>query len=309
MFHIIVNPVAGRGCALKRLSYLTKLFENKGVGYKVFETKAPMDGYEIAKRLCRENSSGIIGVGGDGTIQEIAAGMMEACKGKPYIPVPLAILPCGSGNDFAITIGRSKLGFMRKYHSIKDAGAAKTVFNAVTGGRKHRVDLIKADSMAFLNIGNMGLDAKIATNALQLKKRFGHYAYIAAVYKSITQHENLPLTIKVDGEVLKGKYTLVAICNGQYYGGGLKIAPKACVDDGKITACLVESMSRSKAMLLFPTILLTLHTHLKEVRYLKCDSLTVTFEEGETLCLDGNLYKKSGNVTFEVLPRALSIFV
>jgi len=302
MYHIIVNPAAGRGQSLKQLPYLTKLFDDNSMAYEVYKTTAPIDAYEKARAICTVGSDGIIGIGGDGTIQEIVAGMAEAFKEEPAIPIPLALFPCGSGNDFAITLERAQ------YKKKKGGQAAKTVFDAVMDKRLRTVDLIKADGMAFLNIGNIGLDARIVKNAMGFKKKFGHYAYLAAVYKSIIRHKNLQLTIEAGNETLEGRYALAAMCNGCYYGGGLPIAPHAIIDDAQITLCLVDAISRPMAMVLFPTLLFSLHTKLKQVRYLNCKSLTITLPHAEVLCLDGNLYEKSGNIKFEIIPKALQLF-
>ncbi|MCL2851584.1 MAG: hypothetical protein FWE20_00920 [Defluviitaleaceae bacterium] len=310
MYHIIVNPVAGHGHGLVRLPFLARLFESGGVPYEVLQTTAPMDGYEKARNICAAGSDGIIGIGGDGTIQEIVAGMEAAFAGQAcVIPVPLGIFPCGSGNDFVLTVEGGKSATVRKYDKRKDGQAAQAVFEAVINGRTRSVDIMKADGMAFLNIGNIGIDARIVRNALGFKKRFGRYAYLAAAYKSIARHENIPLTINMGDEVLEGSYTLAAVCNGQYYGGGMHIAPCARLDDGLITVCLAEAMSRLEAMAIFPLLLLKLHTYLRKVRFVQCETLTVTMPRAETLCLDGNLYEKSGSITFEVLPKALRIFV
>ncbi|MCL2617131.1 MAG: hypothetical protein FWD96_05755 [Defluviitaleaceae bacterium] len=308
MFHIIINPVAGQGHGLVRLPFLTELFEARGMPYEVMQTTSPMDGCKKARQACAAGSHGIIGIGGDGTVQEIVAGMATAFEGKPAIPIPLGVFPCGSGNDFVLTLEGGKAATVRKYSKAKNRQAAEAVFDAVINKRLRTIDLIKADGTAFLNIGNLGIDARIVQHALHLKRRFGRYAYLAAVYSSIAKHENLPLTIRANGEVCEGKYTLVAICNGQYYGGGMPVAPPAQLDDGLITLCMVEAMSRPEAMVLFPSVLLALHTRLKKVRFLQCTSLTITLPHAESLCLDGNLYNKRGDITFEIMPRALNLF-
>jgi YegS/Rv2252/BmrU family lipid kinase len=301
MHHIIVNPAAGRGSSLRLLPRLRELFEIHEIPCEIGETTASMDAYRMAERACKQGSEGIIGIGGDGTIQEIAAGMAKASEGQAVIPTPLGIMPCGSGNDFALTIAGKK--------KMEGAYAVKAFFNGIKDKKTRKIDLIRAGDMAYINIANMGLDARIVQNAAKYKKTFGQHAYLAAVYKSIVQHRNLRLTIEVNGETLEGSYTLVAACNGQYYGGGMRIAPGARVDDGKITLCLVEGMSRPKTMIIFPSLLLQVHTRLKEIRFIECERFTLRWEGTETLCMDGNLYDKHGSVTFEVKPGALRLFI
>ena len=310
MFHIIVNPVAGRGCSLARLQALTALFDSSGIPYEVLHTAAPLDGYEHAKKACAAGSSGIIAIGGDGTLQEIVAGMAAAHEGQATISIPLGILPCGSGNDFVISLNKGcKPSYLGNYSDAENQRAAEAVFNAIMHNNIRCIDVLKANGTAYLNIGNIGLDARIVRNADRLKQTFGQYAYYAAVYHSIVQHKNIPLSIEIDKLPLAGHYTLVAVCNGNYYGGGMNISPSARLDDGKITVCLIEALSRFQCMLLFPSLLFAQHTRIKQVRFAECDSLKITLPSSETLCLDGNLYEKSGTLNFEIMPRALKIFV
>jgi len=294
MYHIIVNPTAGRGQAMARVPVLSKFFDNHHIAYKVLQTTAPRDAIDKVKHITAEGSQGIIGIGGDGTIQEIIAGLANAQNNA--INIPLAILPCGSGNDFVLTLS-------------KHPPSTEAIMNAIIKNRTRRVDIIRANDMAYLNIGNIGLDARIVQRAITLKERYGRYAYLAAVYKCIARHENLPLTIEIDGVTHENKYTLVAVCNGQYYGGGMCIAPHAKIDDGRITLVLAEAMSRLKTMLIFPTLLVKLHGRLNAVSFTTCKKLTITLPHPETLCLDGNLYNTSGAITFTIQPKGLSLFI
>jgi diacylglycerol kinase family enzyme len=292
------------------LPFLTKLFDENKIAYETHTTKKIMDGYEITKKICAENAdcSGIIGIGGDGTFQEIAAGMAISCGEK--IPVPLAIFPAGSGNDFIMTLAGGKKAALAKYGKNAEQNS-RAFFETLMRNEKRAVDVITANGAAFLNIGNLGIDVRIVQNAAVFKQKFGRQAYLAAVYKSIVRHSNIPLEIEVDGKKIENSYTLVAVCNGQYYGGGMRVSPRAQIDDGKITLCLVEAMSRAKIMVLFPSLMFEKHERLKQVKYMKCENVRITFPQGtETLCLDGNLYENNDStIEFKISPKALEVFV
>jgi len=309
MYYIITNPVAGRGGAMHRLPILEELFTAHGLPYEAYITTGILDGYEKATQFCAgDNCDGIIGIGGDGTFQEIAAGMVDAFPGGK-IPIPLGIFPAGSGNDFIKTIEGGKSQALAKYK--KDIPlAAKNFFETVYRGQTRTIDVITVNDTAFLNIGNIGLDARIVHNAISLKPKYGRQAYLAAVYKSIARHKNLPLTFEVNGEKWDKHYTLAAVCNGQYYGGGMPIAPSAKIDDGKITLCLVEGISRPKTMVLFPSLMVGKHVLLKPVKFHECQQVAITLPPGqESLCLDGNLYPREGRLEFKILPGVLDVFV
>jgi len=302
--------------------------------HEVLVTESAMDAYTKAKAVCQAGSDGIIGIGGDGTIQEIVAGMADASEGP--IVVPLGIFPGGSGNDFVMTLAGGKAAALARYKKKNEEASVKDFYSAITEKRTMPVDLIKANGMAYLNIGNLGLDARVVRNAIAYKQRFGRYAYVAAVYKSIARHTNMPLTIEIDGVEREGKYTLVAVCNGQYYGGGLHITPGARLDDGKITICLVEAMSRPKTMVIFPSLMMKRHHRLKAVSFHECEEVRITLNGGvECISLDGNLHEVIGNTEskgfseeekrflsphnlpgaekgelhFKIMPKAINIFI
>jgi YegS/Rv2252/BmrU family lipid kinase len=293
---------------MAHLPHFVALMDKAKMSYKVHETERPMHAYEIAKSLVHTHAvDGIVGIGGDGTFQEIAAGMVDAFPHGQKIPVPLGIFPGGSGNDFVMTAEGGKRAALRKY-KINPAKAAFNFFETLQRGQTRSIDVVTANGMAFLNVGCVGLDARIVENAVQLKKRWGSRAYYAAVYKSIARHENMTLTITADGETLEGDFTLAAMCNGQYYGGGMRIAPEADLADGKISMVTVDGMSRPRTMVVFPSVLLERHTRLKELRTILCEEVQIIMAREETLCLDGNLYPPRKDYAFRVLPQALSIF-
>jgi len=309
MLHIIVNPKAGRGHTMDYIPLINNFLTKNNITYKIYVTTKILDGYDITKNICTSNCSGIVGIGGDGTFQEIVAGLVDSFPRGEKIPCPLGIFAAGSGNDFIMSLEGSKKKALERYKHPPEI-IVENFFEAIFKGKTRTIDVITANKMAYLNIGNIGLDAKIVRNAADLKRKFGRHAYTAAVYKTIVSHKNLPLTIEADGIKMDKQFTLVAMCNGMYYGGGLHLTPSARIDDGKITLCLVESMSRPKTMVLFPSLMIGKHTKLKPVSFLDCEEVTITLPPGEeTLCLDGNLYKTQGKIEFKILKNILDVFI
>jgi diacylglycerol kinase family enzyme len=310
MFYLIANPIAGNGRTLYHLPVIAEFLKKRGMPYVPHVTTGVMDAYEFVKRICGSDKpcSGIVGIGGDGTFQEIVAGMVDSYPMGTKIPVPLGVFPGGSGNDFVMTLEGSKAAAKAKFTQNINT-TTENFFKAIDNQTKRTVDVITANGMAYLNIGCIGLDAQIVRNAASLKLKYGGKAYHAAVYKSILSHKNINLKIEANGKTIDKSYTLVAICNGQYYGGGFRITPPAQIDDGKITVCLCEAMSRPKTMLIFPSLMIEKHTLLKNVKFLECSELSITLPGVEDLCLDGNLYQKSGRLDFKVLPGVLDCFV
>ena len=299
MYHCILNPQAGRGDGPKFLPFIKESVKNDELDIKI--TTGPNDAVNFAKEAVESKSQGIIAVGGDGTVQEIVTGMLS---GRDKCDIPLKIISCGSGNDLKRSLNRlNKLAIK----DVEDAGDANDT---------HYIDAIRVGERACLNIANIGLDAKIVYNARRFKRFFGKNAYVLSAIISIAGHKNIPLvvnlddgSVKLDDSSVKNEFTLVAICNGQYYGGNMRIAPSAQIDDGLITLCMIDSLSKLKALTLFPLVLMDRHAGLKPIRYTECKKVSITTNGPQTLCLDGNLYECEGLVEFEILPSAIRVVV
>ena len=237
------------------------------------------------------NSQGIICVGGDGTLQEVVSKMLY---GQDKCDTPLCVIPCGSGNDWqrSVNIGKT----------------TEACLQALISGKTRTIDAIRANDSANINIANIGLDVEIVKRAQPLKKIFGTKSYTISAFISIALHKNKAMAIHIDGqEYANDKFTLVAICNGQYYGGGMRISPSAVIDDGKITLCVISALSRLQCLTLFPLVLLGRHTMLKAIKYIDCQKVTITPKTQQILSLDGNIHQAIGAQNFKILPAAIKI--
>ena len=311
MHHIIANPIAGKGKTINYLSQLSQKLEAENIPFQAHVTTKVMDAFEIAHKFAKaSDTKTIISIGGDGTIQEIAAGIIAAGKdsGDKANHVSLGVIAAGSGNDFGMSLLGSKETAL-KLRSLSIEDFVEDFYNKLISPNLQTIDMITANGTPCINISNIGIDARIVNNAAALKPRFGRYAYLAAVYKSIVQHRNLKMKIQVDGVDFDGKYTLIAACNGRYYGGGMEISPFSKLNDGKITLCLVEGMSRLKTMMVFPSIMMGLHTKLKVIQYIECSSIAIKLDAPTVLCIDGNLMPETDEINFEILPQALEVFI
>ena len=268
--------------------------ESCGKELIIKETKKAMDAANFAKEGLQ--SQGIISVGGDGTLQEVVSGMLD---GQDKCDTPLCAISCGSGNDWQ--------------RSLNSSQTLEARIQSIIAGKTRAIDAIRANNMglglASINIANIGLDVEIVKRAQPLKKIFGKNSYVVSALISIAKHKNHSLTVFIDDkEAINGDFTLVAICNGQYYGGNMRITPSAIIDDGKITLCLVKGLSRSKILMLFPLMLLEKHTKLKDIEYIECKKVTIISNNRQSLSLDGNIYEIDKPLNFEILPNAIQIF-
>ena len=234
MRHVfILNPVAGKTRAALGLteqieSYFTTHPDEE---YCIRLTECAGDATRIAAEECAAGEAvRLYACGGDGTLQETANGI------PPYSAAELAVIPCGSGNDYVRTFG-GKEYFLDLTDLIE--GAAISVDAVDCGGRRS------------LNIASIGMDAKVCEKMLRYKNLpgvGGSLAYDLAVLDVLCHPigDEMTLTIETqDGTVERqGKFLLALAANGQYYGGGYHGAPQAIADDGVLDFVLVKKISR-----------------------------------------------------------------
>lgn len=292
MIYFIVNPAAGNGKGEAAANRAGKLLKEKGIDYKILFTKAPYHAAELTRTAIGEGAKTIVAVGGDGTLLEAAQGFMEG--NENIAPdVLFGIIPVGSGNDF-----------IRSLHIPKDIDGAVEI---ILRGRSKKADILKYNGGYCLNIGCIGIDSEIACWASKIKNIWGKFSYIIAVLKNIFTYKCIKAKIKADGIIVEQKFTLVAVCNGKYYGGGFKISPMSAIDDGYITLCYVDALMFLKILFIFPLVAFGKHKDLKIVHFINCKELELEFDKKYKFNIDGNIIYTDGKVKFEIIKEALNI--
>ncbi len=255
------------------------------------------DWERVASRIDISRAKAVACVGGDGTAQEYASLAVQGDTG-------FAVIPAGSANDLLYSVP----GGAPVFRSFEEKIAFHT--RKVLRGRTARTDIICLNGERYcLNIGGTGMDIQVLKDALPLKKRAGGAAYFLSLIKNAATYRPEPLTLTVDGNSQTGTFLLLAICNGAYYGGRLRIAPTASINDSRITLCTVTPMPRPKLMALFPLVKPGWHTLMKEVSLADCEEVTLNYPGVKTINLDGNLYDLPGPLRFKLLPGAVRLIV
>ena len=228
----------------------------------------------------------ILLLGGDGTIHRHLASLVK-------LGLPVLVVPAGSGNDFACSLGLRR---------VRDSLAAWVQF--CRGARNVRtIDLglitplgeAPSSGTYFCCVAGVGLDGEVARRANQLPRWLrGHGGYALSMLPTIFIFE--PLRVKVSvaaGEnskwtVRSDQPTLVAaFANTPLYGGGMKVAPRAKMDDGLLDMCIVAAVSPFRLLRLFPTVYAGRHLGIREVEYFQAARVRVETEEPQDVYADG----------------------
>jgi diacylglycerol kinase (ATP) len=225
----------------------------------------------LARKYSSMDDYRIYAVGGDGTLNEVLNGMMGSGSS-------LGCIPGGSGNDFIRSI-------------VKKFDRKRILMNTVLG-QVEEIDVPSIDGRYFINIASMGFDANVGNNVENFKAMKmlpNKFAYLASVLKTARDFSHLNLRIVVDQEEIQAEAFMVAIANGQYYGGGIKIAPEADLHDGLLDVLIVQNMTGAKIMKFLPKAIPGKHLHLDEVTLLRGKKIELYSEEPVFINIDGEI--------------------
>ncbi|ABR50853.1 diacylglycerol kinase, catalytic region [Alkaliphilus metalliredigens QYMF] len=282
----IVNPVSGKNKGKKVMVLVEEVLKKKNVDYQLYVTNKPGEAQFLASQASREKYDVIVAIGGDGTIHEVLNGMIHSKK-------KLGIIPAGTGNDLAKSLN----------YPTNVEQALETVLN----GHTRKIDIGRINGNYFINFASIGLDALIAEEANKMKKLYSsRYTYVLAVLKGIIVFKSPTIKVLIDGKEQKREIMLLAICNGAYYGGGMKIAPTADVADGYLDVCLIRKMSKLKLLFLFPTIFTGNHVKYKEVEFYRGKKVEVSSQSKFKFNADGEV-KDHLPTTVEIIEKGIEI--
>jgi len=266
--------------------------------------RADLDAHITRAHSPEAGVDAVLILGGDGTVHRHLATLVET-------QVPLLIVPGGSANDFARSLG---------LHSKRDAIAAWEQF-CRGAGNICEIDLGKivpladkdastaqtGNSVLFTCIAGVGLDSEAnrRANAMPpwLRAR-GGYIYSALV--EIARWTPLRITVSAPTKTLSEPATFVAIGNAPTYGDGMKMAPRARLDDGLLDVCFVRRTSKRRLLAFFPTVFFGRHLELPEVEYFQTPSLRLETERRMDVYADGEYVCKTP-VEISVKNRALRV--
>lgn len=287
-FLFIVNPVAGGGKAKTLIPLIKETMNKYKENYEIKLTSKPKEAIYIAEQGV-DNYEIIVAVGGDGTVNEVARGLINKGKGT------LGIIPGGTGNDMA--------------RSLSVDMDPKESLEVLCRGVKRDIDIGKINGYKFLNIASVGFDAEVVVNNVNLKKKIrSGMSYAISVIYTLISFKKKKVQIDIDGEIIDDKIILLALGNGKYYGGGMKILPMAKVDDGYFHICMVSGVGKIKLLFLFPTIFKGNHIKYKKyVKTYKAKTIKIKTEDKVFLNIDGEIVPDIKEIVFSMENKKLNV--
>jgi YegS/Rv2252/BmrU family lipid kinase len=244
-FVLVVNPRAGAGRAGQQLDALTAALREGGARFDVVQTRGPGDATVRVREALDAGAEGIAVVGGDGTLNEAVNGFFEPDGTARDTEAWLGPLPCGTGGDF-----RKSVGIGTDMNATVTRMLWATPRPIDVGWLEFRDHEGKKAARAFLNIASFGLGGLVDQIVNAGPKWIGGKpAFFLGTLRAMRRYSNRKVVITVDDEPPRETEIVnVAVANGQYFGGGMHIAPEAVLDDGLFDVVGLENMGRVEQM-------------------------------------------------------------
>ena len=235
---VIVNPFSRDGATGRRFAGVERRLREALGPLEVEWTKAPRDAERLAREAVRAGVERLLVAGGDGTLSEVATGLLGAGLAE-YARI--GVLPFGTGGDFARTLGLPR--------------QLERAIACIAEGKVRRIDAARVtlhddqgrERVYFgVNITSLGISALVVTLA-ERSPRFvgGSGAFLLGTLRAILRHRSHPVTLRVDAEVVhEGPLILATAANGRYFGGGMLVCPNALCDDGRLDVVVVAGLSK-----------------------------------------------------------------
>jgi diacylglycerol kinase (ATP) len=282
---VIINPAAGRGRALRLFPAVEKRLAESGEDFTIQVSQSPQDPPRLVREAIAAGAQMIVAGGGDGTSQMVAGALL----GSQAI---LGILPLGRGNDFARGLGIPK-----------DPLVACGV---LTEGTVRKIDIGRiGQDKIYLNMAGAGFDGEAIGRANRLPVK-GAFAYFLSVFLTLISFRAVTFTLEHDRGTWKGKAMMLGVANSTTYGGGMRLAPDAKVDDGLFDVVIIKEVGKLEFVRVFPRVYQGTHISHPAVEILRTTRVQMACSAPFDLYADGDRMAPLP-VQLELVPRALAV--
>jgi len=294
----VLNPAAGRGAAARALDPIAREFHHQGWSVEVERTERPGHGAELAARAVQAGAQRIVAVGGDGTVHDVANGLLRRGLGGRGGDVALGVVPIGSGNDFAKLVGVYRHSPVRAVRRLVTAQTA-------------RFDAGLVCDEYFVNSVGFGFGPEVVRVRNAMPGLSGFASYFVPVLRAFARFRPPRLEVRARGFAETGNMMMVEVCNGTTAGGSYRFAPDAQPGDGRLDVCLVRRVSLLRFLMAVPRVMRGTHATMREVALFQTREVAIRSLDGPLLLhVDGELREPDAReCTVRVEPGRLKVMV
>jgi diacylglycerol kinase (ATP) len=285
---ILVNPKAGRGKARSVLREALEVLRRRGARIDAQQSRDAQHLLALARQAAAEEPDAIVSLGGDGTQHYILNGIVGT-------EIPLGIIPCGSGNDFAKGLGIP--------------AQARAAAETLCGCNTRHVDLGRVGDTVYGCIAGVGFDSVVTRYANERVRRLrGSWAYAWSILRCLQTYRPEPLEIVSDNQRFSGEVIFAVVGNNVSYGGGIHLTPRAKLDDGLLDVCIVPYLEKWELLRWIPRAYRGQHLSHPRIIYFQARNVSLSTTSRLELFGDGEFMQQLP-ATIEIVPRVQPIIV
>lgn len=288
---VILNPYANRWRAGSRVDEVRAAFTAVGLSPDIVQTTRPQEGIVLAETAVSEGYDAVVAAGGDGTLNEVANGLLRAARNGPT--VPFGILPIGTANDFSDMVGLPR--------NLSQA------VQIIAAGKTRPIDAGRINGHFFINNCAVAMEPMITLENIRMKRLSGEIRYVVALLKGLIKLKAWQMKVQWDGGGYDGPTYLLSVCNGPRTGG-FYMAPDAAVDDGLFDFVFAPQVPKLTVITILVKLFRKTHIYHPQVVYGRTTHLTLTSQPGTPIHADGEIIAEAATqVEYEILPGKLTL--
>lgn len=288
---VILNPYANRWRAGSRVDEVRAAFTAVGLTPDIVQTTRPQEGIVLAETAVTEGYDVVVAAGGDGTLNEVANGVLRAAGSGPT--VPFGILPIGTANDFSDMVGLPR-----------DLAQAVQI---IAAGKTRQIDAGRINDHFFINNCAVAMEPMITLENIRMKRLSGEIRYVVALLKGLIKLKAWQMQVQWDGGGYDGPTYLLSVCNGPRTGG-FYMAPNAAVDDGLFDFVFAPQVPKLTVISILAKLFRKTHIFHPQVVYGRTTHISLTSQPGTPIHADGEIIAEAAtHVEYEILPGKLTL--
>ena len=297
---VVVNPASASGATGRRWDRIARALGREVGPFEHAMTEGPRHATALTRKALANGFEMVVAVGGDGTLNEVACGFFD--EGRPVAPsAVLGVIPQGTGSDFPRGFGIGR--------TIEEACARLSGFNARmidVGHVRFTGHEGRSGERVFVNVASFGCGGAVAHAVTSVSKRMGgRLAFLLTTARTLLRYQDQAVTLTVgNGAPESMTITNCAVCNSQYFGGGMWVAPYADIDDGRFDITIWTGFSLKDFILKWRSLYDGTHVYDPGTRLLLGKKVVATSNEDVLLDVDGECVGRLP-ATIEILPAAL----
>lgn len=284
---VIINPVSGTGKQKAALKAIERDIDLINFEYEIKETQYARHATEISRQAAADGYDIVVAVGGDGTINEVASGLVGT-------QTKMGIIPCGSGNGLA--------------RSLKIPVTPSKAVTVLNDNKMKRIDTMTVNGHFCASIAGIGFDALIAKEFQEKPKNTrGLHSYVQLIATNYPKYKANEYKIEIDGKSSLHKAMFICLANANQFGYNAIVSPNSRIDDGLIDICIVKNIPLLSAT---PTALLLMTNnldHSPRVKILQGKTIKIYNNTNEFANIDGEAIKVGKIVDISILHKSLMI--